>query len=148
MTSFTHLVEDTDEPEILAAFACFQIPAAPGTVCLMMVGELDLVTADRAQAAIRRAQNETRALTCDLGDVWFVDLSGLRVLVDATAHAKLTGGRLTIDHCPPIVPRMLRLLGLEHALELRSTSAAAVGVTPRCDRFRRSPGRAPRSPRS
>jgi anti-sigma B factor antagonist len=103
-----------------AGAVCFRVSDPGGTGRVMLVGEIDLVTAERARAAIRRAQDETRTLTCDLGDVWFVDLSGLRVLLDAAKHATLTGGRLTLANCPPIVPRMLRVLDLEHALEIQA----------------------------
>ena len=84
---------------------------------LTLAGELDLVTASRAAVRIRRAQDEVRLLICDLGAVWFVDIAGLRVLLDATANAHRNDGRLIIANAPPIVPRMLRLLHLEHALE-------------------------------
>jgi anti-sigma B factor antagonist len=109
------------------ALTCFRLPAADGAARLMLIGELDLVTAERARTAIRSAQDETRVLICDLGDVWFVDLSGLRVLLDATAHARRTGGRLTIASCPAIVPRMLRLLKLEGALEIEVRGGARIG---------------------
>ena len=112
-----------DEPRA-AAFArppltCVRVRAADGAVRLKLAGELDVVTADLARDAVRIAQAESRSLICDLRDVAFVDLSGLRVLVDAAEHATLTGRRLRIDNCPPIVPRMLKLLGLEDALRIR-----------------------------
>jgi anti-anti-sigma factor len=106
------------EPGIGSAFSAFRLADAAGTVQLMLVGELDLLTADRARAALRWAQEETSTLVCDLGDVWFVDLSGLRALVDATAHARRIGGRLTFVNCPSIVPRMLAILEIEDALEI------------------------------
>ena len=97
----------------------------------MLVGELDLVTADSAREAIRRAQDETSALICDLGDVWFVDFSGLRVLLEAADHARQTGARLTIANCPPLVPRMLGLLELQDALDIRSAPRPAAPRAPR-----------------
>jgi anti-anti-sigma factor len=103
----------------------------------MFVGELDLATAGGARAALGRAQAETPSLTCDLGDVWFVDLSGLRVLLDAAAHAERIRGRLTITHCPPIVPRMLRLLRLEHALTIEGIPGLGVTASRRCAEVRR-----------
>jgi anti-sigma B factor antagonist len=103
-----------------AALSCFWLRGAAGGGRFMLVGELDLVTADRARVAIRRAQDETSALVCDLGDVWFVDFSGLRVLLDAADRARRTGARLTIASCPPLVPRMLALLRLEDRLEIRA----------------------------
>jgi anti-anti-sigma factor len=118
-------VEESYEPLSGPVFSCFRVPAAAGSARLTMVGELDLVTAESARGEIRRAQDETSALTCDLGDVWFVDLAGLRVLLDATAHAELTGGRLTLANCPPIVPRMLRLLKLDDAVDIQASPPSA-----------------------
>ncbi len=116
--------EDTQEPRTGAVFSSFRLRNRDGSARLMLVGELDLLTARRARTAIRRAQNETRVLTCDLGDVWFVDLAGLRVLLEATTHAHLTGGAVTLANCPPIVLRLLRLLELDDVMEIR---AARVG---------------------
>jgi anti-anti-sigma factor len=116
--------------------SCFRLPGPAGPDRLMLVGELDLATADRARTAIRRAQDETPELSCDLGDVWFVDLSGLQVLLSAALHAKLTGGRLTVTNCPSIVPRMLRLLMLEDALEIQPRPRSA-GPSRGCAPLRR-----------
>jgi ABC-type transporter Mla MlaB component len=66
------------------------------------------------------AQARTRALICDLGDVWFIDLAGLRVLLDASARARLAGARLTVTNCPPIVADMLAALRLEDGLDLQA----------------------------
>jgi anti-anti-sigma factor len=120
---FTHL-DETREP-VGAVFSCFRVSSAANAVRLMLVGELDLATAERARDAIRRAQAEAGALICDLGDVWFVDLTGLRTLLDAAASAKRNGGRLTIANCPPIVPRMLALLRLEDALKIEAAPRSA-----------------------
>ena len=117
-------------PSTCGALTCVHIPVEDGAVRLTLVGALDLVTADVARLAIRRAQVATPWVICDLRDIEFVDVSGLRVLVDAEAHAALTGNRLTIAECPPIIPRMLALLGLQTALEIESTRRAR----PRPDR--------------
>jgi len=91
-----------------------------GVARLALTGELDLVTAAGAAARIRRAQDESSVLICDLSGLWLVDLTGLRVLLDATAHARRSGRRLLVANAPSIVPRMLQLLKLEHALEVPS----------------------------
>ena len=90
-------------------------------VRLTLDGELDLATAARAAVRIRRAQDESRLLICEVSAVWFVDLTGLRVLLDAAVYAERTGRRLLVANAPPIVPSMLRLLKLEHALEVPAT---------------------------
>ena len=118
-----------------AVFSCSRLRDASGAMRLMLVGELDLVTADRARESLRSAQAESRELICDLGDIWFVDLSGLRVLIDATTHARTTMSRLIIANCPSIVPRMLHLLDLEDALEIAPLREPA--PTPQCATFRR-----------
>lgn len=127
---------DRPEPLIGAVFSSYRVPEPAGSVRLMLVGELDLVTAQRAREAVRRAQNEARVVICDLGDVWFVDVAGLLVLFEASAHAALTGGRLTIACCPPIMPRMLRLLKLEDALDIQPPPPAIATPDPRRARLR------------
>jgi anti-sigma B factor antagonist len=125
----------TSEPLTDAAFTCRRIDTAAGSV-LTLTGELDLVTADRARDALGAAQRDSRTVVCDLGDVFFVDLSGLRVLLDAAAHATRSGGRLIVTRCPPIVPRMLRLLKLEAGLEIRPAPRPRDASRSRCDRPR------------
>ena len=88
-----------------------------GAARLTLTGELDLTTASRAAARIRRAQDESRVLICDLRAVWFLDLTGLRVLLDATEYADRSDRRLLVANAPSIMPRMLRTLDLEDALE-------------------------------
>ena len=106
------------------ALSCFWLGSASGPPRLMLVGELDLVTVDQARAAISDAQDEMAEVICDLGDVFFIDIAGLRILLDAADRARRTGGRLTIASCPAIVPRMLEALGVRDALEIRGVLAA------------------------
>jgi anti-anti-sigma regulatory factor len=69
--------------------------------------------------------------------VWFVDLAGVRVLLDAAARARETGARLTITNCPPIVSRMLALLRLEHAVDIKTTARLTAGAPCRLGPARR-----------
>jgi anti-anti-sigma factor len=121
-----------ERPEQLSsqALSCFWLDDAAGRDRFMLVGELDLVTADHARDAIRRAQDRTTELICDLGDVWFVDFSGLCVLLEAVARARDTGARMTIANCPPLVPRMLRLLELQDALDVEAAPRLAAAEAP------------------
>jgi anti-anti-sigma factor len=128
-------VADTPEPLAGQPLRGFRLPTAAGAARLMLVGELDLVTAACAREAVRCAQDATTTLTCDLGDVWFIDFSGLRVLLDATTHGKLTGGRLMVANCPPLVPRMLQVLKLEDTLEIQAPPWPPAPSAPRCVRL-------------
>jgi anti-anti-sigma factor len=118
-----------------AGFAYVRLPAA-GASRLHLTGELDVATADRARAFIRLAQDDSHALICDLGDLWFIDVTGLRLLLDADVYAEHTGRRLIIANAPPILARMLLLLKLNDALEAPAPPLRTPGVR-ECDAFRR-----------
>jgi anti-anti-sigma factor len=123
--------EDPEELQAGAPFSCTRLSAPEGVVRLKLVGELDLVTADRARGAIARVPSATRTLICDLDAVWFVDFTGLRVLLDAAEHA---GRRLAVVNCPPIVRRILRVLELDDVLQIHTGPPSA--ATPERAPFR------------
>ena len=105
-----------------AWFFCLRHPADADSIRIVMVGELDVATAGRARDAIRRAQDDAPEVICDLGDLSFIDVCGLHVLLDASTHARLTGARLILAHSPAFVWRALERLGLDRALERDSRS--------------------------
>ena len=98
-------------------FFCLRQPVENGSVRIAIVGELDLATAARAARAIRRAQRDAAEVICDLGDLSFIDVCGLHVLLDASAYARRTGARLSFVHLPVCLHRPLGLVGLGAALE-------------------------------
>jgi anti-anti-sigma factor len=118
------------EPESGTWFFCLRHPVEAGSIQIVMVGELDVATAGRARDAIRRAQDDAVEVICDLGDVSFIDVCGMRVLLDASAHAQRTGGRLILVHSPAFIYRALGALGLESELELDSRSPAVPHLGP------------------
>jgi anti-anti-sigma factor len=99
-------------------FFCLRHPAENGSVRIAMVGELDLAAAAGAARVIRRAQGDAAEIICDLGDLSFIDVCGLHVLLDASAYARRTGARLSFAHLPACIDRPLELLGLGAALEM------------------------------
>jgi anti-anti-sigma factor len=100
-------------------------PSGTATPRIFLAGELSLTTADRARVVIQDALHQARELICDLADVTFVDVSGVCVLLDIASRAQQGGGRFTVANAPPIVPRILRIFGLEHSLEIDATPTAA-----------------------
>jgi anti-anti-sigma factor len=129
-------------------FFCLRHPVENGSIRIAIVGELDLATAARAARAIRRAQRDAAEVICDLGDLSFIDVCGLHVLLDASAYARRTGARLSFVHLPACVHRPLGLVGLGAALEpgRRSQrrpplSTAACGPANRRARLRLVPAR-------
>ena len=110
----------TETPERLAEppfFYSMRYPAEAGSAHLLMVGELDLAVAMEARDTLRRAQNEAMTVICDLGDVSFIDLRGLHVILDAAAHARCTGARLVISNLSPVCTELFGVLGLEGHIE-------------------------------
>jgi anti-anti-sigma factor len=138
------------EPLTGAWFFCLRQPTENGSIRLAMVGELDLASAARAARAIRRAQRDGAEVICDLGDVLFVDVCGLHVLLDASAYARRTGSRLTFAHLPGFVYRHLAILGFGGALDADRGSRRSPLLGPAACRpgHRRAPLRlVPRRPR-
>jgi anti-anti-sigma factor len=127
---FSHTSELAPEPESGTWFFCLRHPVEAGSIRIVLVGELDVATAGRARDTIRRAQDDAAEVICDLGDVSFIDVCGLRVLLDASAHAGRTGARLILVHSPAFVYRALGALGLESELELDSRSPVVPHLGP------------------
>ena len=79
-----------------------------GTARVRAVGEIDAATADLMEAAmVEAAPHAARLLVVDLGEVRFMDVAGLRVLIRARDAAVRRGGELVLD---PVSRPVLRLL--------------------------------------
>ena len=130
MSPPSHRSTVSPEPEAGTWFFCLRYPVEAGSVRIAMVGEFDVATAGRARDAIRRGQDDAAEVICDLGDVSFIDVCGLHVLLDASAHARHTGARLIVVHSPAFVYTALGALGLEGALEMDSRSPSAPHLGP------------------
>ena len=55
---------------------------------LVMAGELDLAASVCVHECMRLAQDRAETVVCDLGALSFIDVSGVRVLVDAADYAR------------------------------------------------------------
>jgi anti-sigma B factor antagonist len=98
---------------------------------LRVAGELDIATAPRLRAAIERAATAAGLVVLDLGDLDFIDVSGLRVIIDGQQQL---GPRLRLQEPSPPVRRLLDLAGLAGG-PLRHPDAAA--LTTRLELVRR-----------
>lgn len=79
-------------------------------------GEVDAHTAPTLATAI--TDLPTGLVTLDMEGVSFMDSSGLRVLMDATARARDAGGDLVVAHPSPAVARLVEISGLGEQLRL------------------------------
>lgn len=66
------------------------------SVIVAVAGEIDLSTADQLDAAIRDAEmTETNRIVVDLSALYFVDSTGLSVLLNAIKRSRRDGNRLS-----------------------------------------------------
>jgi anti-anti-sigma factor len=83
-------------------------------------GEVDVATSALLAAAIARAMARKPGapldLVIDLGRVRFIDVSGIRVLVNAAHQARGRGGTLVLRSPSPALRRMLGVLHLDEVL--------------------------------
>ena len=89
---------------------------------------------------MRLAQDRAETAVCDLGTPSFIDVSGVRVLVDAADYARGRGTRLAIVNVPPVASRVWvccrstsdserhRCHGAEMEVNGSEVNAAAEGV--------------------
>jgi anti-anti-sigma factor len=64
-------------------------------LCVLVSGELDLGSVDKLEEAIRVAEKATaRAIVIDLTNLRFMDLTGLKVMVDAHTRSRQDGDRI------------------------------------------------------
>ena len=86
-----------------------------GQVVVTPRGELDLATAPGLAAAITQVLADTpevESLVLDLGDVTFIDSSGVKVVVLARRLVHERSGQLVVCNAHPPVHRVLALLGI------------------------------------
>jgi anti-anti-sigma factor len=91
-----------------------------GDSCSLVVsGELDMATAPRLRAALDAELERDASMVVDLASLDFIDMAGLRALLDAAAHAGANGRRFDVLNPSPAVDRLLELTGLGRRLSIR-----------------------------
>ncbi len=89
-----------------------------GRSTLALDGEVDLSNAGALEQAIRQLETSAaETITIDLRAMHFIDLSGVRAIVNADARL---GGRLQLIKGPPAVHSVFRLSGAEARLPFES----------------------------
>jgi len=88
-----------------------------GTLVISPRGELDISTTQALEVALREGiDGGASQVILDLRGVSFIDSTGIRLLVFATAHARSNGDRLRMLHGSEAVERRLLVSGLEQTL--------------------------------
>lgn len=80
-------------------------------------GELDISTAGRAEAALADAESgDARLIVMDLSGLTFMDSTGVRLALAATARARADSDRLRFVRGGPAVQRVFELSGVVDTL--------------------------------
>lgn len=104
------------------------------SIRLSLSGELDVAVAD--EAAVRLKQllvGIDGAVLIDLGNVTFMDSSGLRLLLDLRQKAFGLGVRLYLARLSVPVQRLLDVAGLSHWFEYVGGVAPKLAYCPICE---------------
>jgi anti-sigma B factor antagonist len=95
------------------------VSRAGDSCCLAVSGELDMATAPRLRAALDAGLERDASMVVDLASLDFIDMAGLRALLDAAARAGANGRRFELLNPSPAVGRLLELTGLGGRLSIR-----------------------------
>jgi anti-anti-sigma factor len=98
-------------------FRVWTEPDGEGLV-VRAAGEMDIASAEAFEGELRGAlAGEASTVTLDLGEVEFIDSSGLRVLLKAIGLSNETGTRFEIlRRLSPAVERTFKIAGLAERL--------------------------------
>jgi anti-sigma B factor antagonist len=81
-------------------------------------GELDIATSPELDRVLRAAELDSQLVVLDLRELTFVDISAIRVILDAASRVRPTGGRLMIARGPAHVDRVFALTGASERLSI------------------------------
>jgi len=85
---------------------------------LILDGELDLANAAKVDQELRRVEaTDADVILVDLGELSFIDSTGIRVLLTAAERSR-RDCRLLIECANPLVLRVLQLAGVARLLPL------------------------------
>ncbi len=102
---------DNDAPRL----AIEQSTAADGDPVIRLRGELDISSADLLRETVSGVLAERpKRLVIELGDLTFIDSSGIAVLVLASNKI----AEVELHHAQPIVRRVIELTGLSDTLRI------------------------------
>ena len=90
--------------------------SSTGVVTVLVTGEVDLDTAPAVRDEVLRHLHDGTTVHLDLGDVTFMDSSGLHVLLATTRQAAEVGADLRLVSVSARVQRLLELTGTDGVL--------------------------------
>ena len=102
--------------------------SSPGVVTVVVTGEVDLDTAPAVRDEVLGHLHGGVSVHLDLGDVTFMDSSGLHVLLATTRRASLVGAELRLVRVSARVQRLLELTGTEAVLHQAASPSEPAAI--------------------
>lgn len=109
-------VRDPDAPLPPAVlFDCWTVEEGVNAARVHVTGDLDIATTPRLEAGIEDALARVHLVVVDLGDLAFIDSSGVHALVRASTRARKAGRRVVVLRGRSAVHHLFALTGsVEH----------------------------------
>lgn len=106
------------EDALSSRFRITPSPLGVGAAWLRAFGDLDLAGSPELELALRDATASARLVVLDLSELTFIDLVGMRTVVDASVRALCDGRRLILAFVPAHAQRLFALAGVSEAVEM------------------------------
>ena len=94
----------------------------------MIVGDIDVVSAPSIESALRRAElsldDPSAPVVINVGEVRFIDSSGLRILLAASRRNERAGRRVALQSPPTSLERLLGITGTTAMFDFEAGPAA------------------------
>jgi anti-anti-sigma factor len=99
----------------------------PEHVRLALRGELDMSSAPMLTRELQEVEaHEPREILLDLTELSFMDVTGLRTILDAARRARRAGRAIVIANPLPHILRLLELTAIDQTLEVLGRPLAPV----------------------
>lgn len=97
-----------------------------GVVVVSFSGEVDLANVSSFRVQLDTAAETAENLVLDLRDLRYIDSSGIKALLDVHCALARGGRSILMAAVPPMMRRMLEIVGLKQVIPVFPTVEAAV----------------------
>jgi anti-sigma B factor antagonist len=98
-----------------------------GRARLRLHGELDMSSAPMLAQELKAVESHhPREIVLDLAQLSFMDVTGLRTILDAARRARRDGGSVVIANPMPHIIRLLELTAIDQSLDVLGRPLASV----------------------